>query len=183
MAIQISSFRGPEWEIWHWTSDRDQLSRFFHNPIHTSYQMVRLCSFFIIIYTSACFIFAWTHHWTMHYFHKWKECTTCVGVENCAIWIQGKERNTKLRKKKRDGGRKVVLRRKWDRARGCYLVIYIKLLRWLGEKICDYYSLICKAMLWLALPLVATFNYMFMAPSVKPISTLPILHAKYWHSI
>lgn len=36
---------------------------------------------------------------------------------------------------------------------------------------------------WLASPLVATFNFMFMAPGVKPISTLPILHAKYWHSI
>lgn len=49
----------------------------------------------------------------------------------------------------------------------------IKLLRRLHQKISDYYSLISNA----ALPPVATFN--FTAPTVKPISTLPILHAKY----
>lgn len=57
----------------------------------------------------------------------------------------------------------------------------IKLLRRLRQKISDYYSLISDAAPWLALPPMATFN--FTAPTVKPISTLPIPRAKYWHFI
>lgn len=59
----------------------------------------------------------------------------------------------------------------------------IKLLRRPGEKIFDYYFSICRAALWLALPLVAALNFMFPGPSVKPIFTLPISHAKYRRSI
>lgn len=57
----------------------------------------------------------------------------------------------------------------------------MKLLRRLRQKISDYYCLISDAEAWLALSPVATFN--FTAPTVKPISTLPIPHAKYWHFI
>lgn len=143
----------------------------------------------LFIHMLAGFIFAWTSSlnnallpligWLYNMCRRWG---------NCGVWIQKRKKREdpkagKMGRRngaKKSGGDKEMRAR--TRAPLTYLYKAVEMTG--GENLWLLFTdLPSCAGPWLASPLVATFNFMFMAPSVKPICTLPILHAKYWHSI
>ncbi len=102
----------------------------FHNPILISHRIiwfslcVCVCVCVYVLLLHCVLLYFCPHSNTEQYrifnfFLTWKEFTTVFGVDNCAVWIQGKAKWEMQRKLECREGKWQWLK-KWECTRWCY---------------------------------------------------------------